>query len=316
MGLTQSLNSALTRATGFRLTRAAEAEATHKQSDSATPQAVKQARKDAAQQFRQRIATLRDQNAQLKQRNAQLRDRNTQLKDRAAAARKKLPAHLDPTTRATIEQVLPRTMTAPAKLEALVDAVRYLERHGVPGAMVECGVWRGGSMQAVAITLLELGSTDRELHLFDTYEGMPAPTEEDRRARDGSSAADLLATSTKDSRVWAHADLPDVQAGMAETEYPADKVHFHVGMVEQNVPDLAPPTIALLRLDTDWYASTLHELRHLYDRLSPGGVLILDDYGDWDGARKATEEWLAETGARLFLAPMATGRIAVKPFAV
>ncbi len=78
-------------------------------------------------------------------------------------------------------------------------------------------------------------------------------------------------------------------------------------------PGQAPDRIAILRLDTDWYASTKHELEHLYERLSPGGVLILDDYGDWDGARKATDEFLTKTGEPLFLVPMASGRVAIKP---
>lgn len=171
-------------------------------------------------------------------------------------------------------------------------------------------------MQAVALTLLEQGDTTRELHLFDTFEGMPPPTEHDTRTTDGETTAaeDLLAASDKDSLMWAVADLEDVKRGMAEIDYPADKVHYHPGLVEETTPEQAPERIAILRLDTDWYASTLHELDVLYDRLSPGGVLVIDDYDDWNGARKATEEWLAKLGQPLFLAPMATGRIAMKPF--
>jgi hypothetical protein len=127
------------------------------------------------------------------------------------------------------------------------------------------------------------------------------------------SAEQLLATSKKNSRIWAIAGLSDVREAMAETGYPDERVHFHPGLVEETTPGQAPDKIAILRLDTDWYSSTKHELEHLYDRLSPGGVLILDDYGDWDGARKATDEWLTKTGELLFLAPMGSGRIAVKP---
>ena len=74
-----------------------------------------------------------------------------------------------------------------------------------------------------------------------------------------------------------------------------------------------PDQIAILRLDTDWYESTRHELVTLYDRLSPGGVLIIDDYGSYQGARAAVEEFIEETGARLLLLPIGPGRIAVKP---
>ena len=203
-------------------------------------------------------------------------------------------------------------MTAPAKLFALIVATRYVVDHQIPGSIVECGVWRGGSMQAVARTLLARGATDRDLHLFDTFEGMPPPTDRDRRP-DGRLASELLASHPKTRRVWAFASLDDVQAGMAQTGYPAERVHFHRGLVEDTVPAQAPDRIALLRLDTDWYESTQHELDHLYDRVPSGGVVIFDDYGFWRGARQAIDEFLDRSGARLLLAPTASGRIAVKP---
>lgn len=90
-------------------------------------------------------------------------------------------------------------------------------------------------------------------------------------------------------------------------------MHYIKGMVEDTVPVRAPETISILRLDTDWYASTRHELTHLYPRLSSGGVLIIDDYGYWQGSRRAVDEFLAETGARLLLTRISAGRIAVKP---
>ena len=100
---------------------------------------------------------------------------------------------------------------------------------------------------------------------------------------------------------------------MAETGYPPEKIFYHEGRVEETIPDQAPEQIALLRLDTDWYESTRHELSHLYDRLSPGGVLIIDDYMYWEGSYRATREWLAETGEPVFLLPMGAARITVKP---
>jgi O-methyltransferase len=222
------------------------------------------------------------------------------------------PDYYDEETRKTIRAVQPWTMTSRAKLHALIVATRHVVAHGIPGGIVECGVWRGGSMQAVARTLLAMGVTDRDLHLFDTFAGMPEPTEADRR-RDGAAAADLLRTRSRDATVWAVATLEDVQAGMAATGYPPERVHFHPGRVEDTIPREAPDRIALLRLDTDWYASTRHELEHLYDRVPSGGVVLLDDYDYWEGARQAVDEFLDHTGERLLLAPMGSGRIAVKP---
>jgi O-methyltransferase len=230
----------------------------------------------------------------------------------ALRPKRALPQHFDEEARRTIEAVKPRTMTAPDKLFALILATRYVVEHRIPGSVVECGVWRGGSMQAVARTLLAHGATDRDLYLFDTFEGMPAPTDKDRR-HDGKLASELLATREKTKSVWAVASLEDVQAGMAETGYPMQRIHFHAGLVEDTIPAQAPDRIAILRLDTDWYESTKCELEHLYDRVPSGGVLLIDDYGFWQGARQAVDEFLEHTGARLLLLPMASGRIAVKP---
>jgi O-methyltransferase len=207
--------------------------------------------------------------------------------------------------------VRPRTMTAYEKLYALILATRYVVDRKVAGAIVECGVWRGGSMQAVAYTLLARDVADRELHLFDTFEGMPEPGAEDRR-HDGTPASHVLDRSDKSANVWAIASLEDVREGMTETGYPEERLHYHRGLVEETIPGSAPETIALLRLDTDWYASTRHELEHLYDRVPAGGVILFDDYDFWQGARQAVDEFLARTGEQLLLIPMASGRIAVK----
>ncbi len=236
-------------------------------------------------------------------------DRST--KPPTSSRPRRLPSHFDEGAVRTILRVRPRTMTSHWKVFGLILSTRYIEDHDIPGDIVECGVWRGGSMQAAALTLMESGSSERQLHLFDTFEGMPPPSEYDSSG--GLSAEVLLSQASREDRIWAVASLEDVRAGMAETGYPTERIHYHVGQVEQTVPSEAPDQIAILRLDTDWYESTKHELEHLYDRLSPGGVLIIDDYGNWDGARKATDEWLEKTRAKLLLLPMHGGRIAVKP---
>jgi hypothetical protein len=217
----------------------------------------------------------------------------------------------DSEARATMHAVADWTMTSKSRIFALIVAVRYLVDQAVAGDVVECGVWRGGSMQVVARTLLERGESDRALHLFDTFEGMPPPTVEDRRIG-GPPASELLAGRAHTENIWAIADLDDVRAGMARTGYPPARIHYHRGLVQETIPAQAPERIALLRLDTDWYASTRHELDHLYDRLVPGGVLIIDDYDYWEGSRQATDEFLATTGHRLLLVPVDTARVAVK----
>jgi O-methyltransferase len=223
------------------------------------------------------------------------------------------PVDFDETDKELYRRVGPYTMTTPARIYALARAVEYVSARRIPGTLVECGVWRGGSMMAVAHTLLRLGDTERDLYLFDTFAGMTAPTDEDVR-RTGERAADLLAEQDRNADVWAIASLDDVREAVLGVGYPVERIHFVEGPVEETLPANAPDEIALLRLDTDWYESTKHELLHLYPRVASGGVLILDDYGFWQGARKAADEYLSENGISLLLNRIDhTARIAIKP---
>ena len=192
------------------------------------------------------------------------------------------------------------TMTPPESIYSLCKAVEYIASNRIPGAIVECGVWRGGSMMAVARTLLQLGEKDYHMYLFDTFEGMTKPTDKDLMYN-GARAADMLALSRRDEQIWGYSPLEEVQKAVYGVGYDKDKIHFVKGKVEDTIPSEAPETIALLRLDTDWYTSTRHELTHLFPRLTAGGVLIIDDYGHWLGVRQATDEYIRESKAKLLL---------------
>jgi O-methyltransferase len=188
--------------------------------------------------------------------------------------------------------VSPYTMTDAASVLATIRAVAYIARYRIPGDIVECGVWRGGSMMAAALALLEQRDLDRELCLFDTFEGMPPPTDRDRNL-DGRSARQILAEARPGRGVWCYASIDDVQQNMAGTGYPPDRIRYVPGRVEQTLPAATPAAIACLRLDTDWYESTLAGLVHLFPRVSAHGVLLLDDYGYWRGAREAVDEYFS-----------------------
>lgn len=227
------------------------------------------------------------------------------------------PPDFSDQTKAIIGTVRQFTMTSPERISALVDAVRYVVKNRIEGAIVECGVWRGGSMMAVALALLECEDIGRELYLYDTFEGMTTPGGHDC-AYDGTKANDQFAQvrQTASDIHWSRcsASLEEVQHNLLGTGYPPDRIHFIKGPVEQTLPSIIPADIALLRLDTDWYESTRHEMTHLYPRLSPKGVLIIDDYGHWAGARKAIDEYLEHNALPLLLNRVDyTGRIAVKP---
>jgi O-methyltransferase len=206
-----------------------------------------------------------------------------------------------------MNQCRPFTMTSVQRLYALNQAVNYISKNKISGDIVECGVWRGGSSMMSALTLLEGKDTARNLYLYDTFEGMSEPTNDD------VSMTGALAEKTWQSIDKCDADLNDVQTNMKQTNYPFSKIHFVQGKVEQTIPETIPSSIALLRLDTDWYESTYHELVHLFPRLVTGGVLIIDDYGHWQGARKAVDQYFAEQKTPILLNRIDyTGRIAIK----
>ncbi len=215
----------------------------------------------------------------------------------------------------TVQFVQPYTMTSPERIRALCSAVRYIEQTEIEGAVVECGVWRGGSMMAVARTLMNSGGPARELYLFDTFEGMTEPGPLDISLA-GDTAETLLKQSarTEEDMVWCYAPMGRVVESLALTKYPESHINFVPGPVEQTLTVSPPKHIALLRLDTDWYASTKHELDVLFPKLCPGGVLIIDDYGHWQGARRAVDEYLHEHQIKMPLHAIDyTGRIGVKP---
>ena len=194
------------------------------------------------------------------------------------------------------------TMTGPVRLLSMIRAAEYIARCDIPGAVVECGVWRGGSMMVAARTLMRHEAADRALYLYDTFEGMTEPTDKDVRCT-GEIARerfDRLKTGV-DRSDWCRASLEDVQAAMRLTDYDEQRIHYVQGKVEETIPSVAPDRIALLRLDTDWYASTRHELTYLFPRLVTGGVLIIDDYGAWMGQKQAFDEYMREHHIRLFL---------------
>lgn len=186
----------------------------------------------------------------------------------------------------------PFTMTSTERMYSLARAVTFVTECKLPGAFVEAGVWKGGSALLMARTLLALGVTDRELWLYDTFAGMSEPT-----LRDGSGAVQQWAKmQSRDHNEWCYAPIEEVRATMAQSGYPMSNVHLIAGKVEETIPANTPHEIALLRLDTDWYESTRHELLHLWPRLLPGGVLIIDDYGRWQGSRRAVDEFFVENG--------------------
>jgi O-methyltransferase len=169
-----------------------------------------------------------------------------------------------PEDRRIIERALPYTTTGPVRLQALIDGVRHVVRRDLPGALAECGVWRGGGALAMLLTLQEIGVADRDVHLFATGD-------------------------------------EDALRLLRSTGYPPERLHLVHGRVEDTLPAQAPARMALLRLDTASYESTRHELEQLYPRLVDGGLLLIEDYGRGDGCRRAVDEYFASQAPAILL---------------
>lgn len=198
-------------------------------------------------------------------------------------------------------QVRPLTMCSDARLRGLYRAVHHVVAQDIPGDIVECGVARGGSAALMGLTLRKLGS-NRRLWLFDTFEGLPAPSDADPDFHIANRY-----TGTCIGR------LEEVRANFSRLGI-VDGTNFVKGLFEDTLPTAPIERIAVLHIDGDWYRSVRACLQCLYEKVSPGGVIQFDDYGYWKGARKAVDEFLAE---RNILGPLSrldfSGRQFAKP---
>lgn len=228
---------------------------------------------------------------------------------------------LDALERRIVLECLSLAAQSAESLTQLSRAVKYIVEAGIPGDFVECGVYRGGSIVAIIRTLQALGRSDRTLWLYDTFEGFPQPEEIDQHYRQTAAEDGGLKSWALHKRDdgsggsdWCYSPIEDVRCAVSATGYPQERTVFVKGLVEDTIPGQAPAQIAFLRLDTDFYRSTRHELVHLYPRMARGSVLILDDYGAYQGARVAVDAYFAELGLKVLLARVDENvRLLVKP---
>ena len=189
-----------------------------------------------------------------------------------------------------INQVRPFTVTDTSALKSLIHSVKHIIENNIPGDFVECGVWRGGSIITIIKVLQQMGIKDRTIHLFDTFEGLNSPTEVDVRVSGEIASESDYVKLGEDPLVKFDSVVKRIQS----EGYPQDKIIFHKGEVEQTLQKNSLDCIALLRLDTDWYESTKIEMEVLYPKVVNGGIVIIDDYGIWKGAKQAVDEYFKD----------------------
>ena len=207
------------------------------------------------------------------------------------------------------------TMTSPERIVSLIRAIEYINKNKIKGDIVECGVWKGGSIGVCLLTLIKLNKIDTKIWLYDTFEGMNDPTEFDLDINGSLASERMKNEDSETSWLWAKAELESVKENIKSYGYPNEKINFIKGVVEKTLlTSNIPEKISLLRLDTDWYESTKIELEVLYPRLVSGGVLIIDDYGHWGGCRRAVDDFFEAMEFKPFFNRIDyTGRIIIKP---
>lgn len=215
-------------------------------------------------------------------------------------------------TERSMQLVSANTMLSRARLVSLADQVSYCIRSGIEGDFVECGVWKGGGIGMVAATLLSEGVSNRHLHLLDSFTDICAPDP----AIDGERAAAEIVGPVQQAdaapqpmvgaydAVGGHGTVAACRELIeGKIGYPASFVHYHEGWFQDTLPAVSAgiSKIALLRLDGDWYASTKICLEYLFEKVVSGGFVIVDDYGAYEGCRRAVDEFLAASGQPPFL---------------
>jgi O-methyltransferase len=199
-----------------------------------------------------------------------------------------------------IRMVLPYSSLLPPRLAALSRLSREIDRRSVRGDIVECGVYNGGSA-AVLASICTRSPLNRRIWLFDSFEGLPQPT-----LKDGDKAPEYAS--------WCHGDLSKVREILQKLSIPEARVSIVKGWFQETFPAVQIPEIALLHIDADWYESVKLCLENFYDCVRPGGFIVIDDYGHWQGARKATDEFLSERAPGVNLTRVDyTGRYFQKP---
>ena len=188
------------------------------------------------------------------------------------------------------------SMTPKIRIYNLMQALKHLKIKKIEGDYVECGVWKGGNILLFKKFLESEDSRQRNIYAFDTFEGMTDPDKNDFEINTNNTAINLLQKDkNKETNVWGICNLDQVKKNISKHTKDLNNIYFIKGDVEKTLNEIKniPEKISLLRLDTDWYKSTKKELEVLYEKVSSGGVIIIDDYGHWGGSKKAVDEFFS-----------------------
>ena len=180
-----------------------------------------------------------------------------------------------------LQAVVPFTMVARKRLEFLYDSAETIDQERIPGNIVQCGVCNGGSAAVAGHRVRERHLFDRKLFLFDSFKGLPPASE-----ADGVRAQSFTGQCSGNQQ--------SVELALRIANIDRSHVEIFPGWFAETFPHARTGQIALLVIDADWYDSVKLVLHTFYDAVAPGGIIYIDDYGYWEGCRKATDEFFAE----------------------
>ena len=184
------------------------------------------------------------------------------------------------------------TMVGRARLDNVLDCTARALVDGVPGDLVECGVWRGGTAIFLRAILAAFGDPERRVWACDSFEGLPE-ADADRYPMD----VPMQLHTYKQLAVG----IDEVKANFARYDLLDERVDFVHGWFRDTLPTLAVERIAVLRLDGDMYESTIDALTNLEPKVSPGGFVIIDDYGGIEACAEAVDDYRASAGIRALI---------------
>jgi O-methyltransferase len=234
---------------------------------------------------------------------------------RRVASKKRFPIEMSASDQAIFTYVRSNQLSTSTdeRLFATIMACRHVVERKIDGDFVECGVWRGGN-SIIAADVFKNMASEKSVWLFDTFAGMTAPTDVDVDYLGESAHIRFRKSQGRDHNDWCYSPLEEVKTHFGKAGLFNGNVKFVKGDVAVTLsrPAQLPEKISVLRLDTDWFESTKIELEVLFPRLSSGGVLIIDDYGHWGGARKAVDEYFGENARPFFQYIDNTARVGVK----
>lgn len=212
-----------------------------------------------------------------------------------------------------IDIIRKNTMLPSIRLISLYQQVVFCEKNETDGCFVECGTWKGGAVGLMALGNQNYGKKRRHIHLFDAFQDICEPDEtmdgekaikETKKWSSGKKSGKLRPLTGFYDSIGGPGTLEENIILLEQTiGYDPQYIHYHEGWFQDTLPNDAGEIsdIAILRLDGDWYESTKICLDFLYDKVVSGGFVIVDDYGHYEGCKKAIDEFIQKNNLKVFL---------------